>query len=537
MAVRKGRTAVKGEQESLRKRLQAQEAKLRLIQEVSKASMATFEIDSLLAFYLELIVREVRALSGALLQLDRETGEVIFKVQGEEGSVEGKVCRDPLPRELAGPVVERGEVVLTGSSLTLPLKAAGQVVGLLELKGREESSPFTHEDVDFLLPIAHQIAIVMENARLLEASQRKVTQLNTLMELSAILNSTLETREVLRRAMEAIVRLMECEVGSLLLLDEETQELVFEVALGERGEKVKEIRLKIGEGIAGWVAREGKPLVLNDVRQDPRFFRGADERTGFVTRNMACLPVKSKGKIIGVLQAINRLNGRFFGQEDVELFAALANQVAIALENARLYEEVRSTFLSTIETLAEAIERRDPYTGGHVRRVQEYAVAVGEVMGLSPEELEHLRLGAILHDVGKIGIDDAVLRKEAGLSEDEYVLMKAHTTIGADLISHVKQLKPVVPAIRHHQERVDGRGYPDGLKGQEIPLAARIIAVVDTFDAMTTDRPYRKRLPDEVALAELQRYAGAQFDPEVVQAFLKAHADGKIKSQSWDGGP
>ncbi|MBI3989670.1 MAG: GAF domain-containing protein [candidate division NC10 bacterium] len=498
--------------------------------------MATFEIDSLLAFYLELIVREVGASSGSLLQLDRETGEVIFKVEGGEGAVEGKICQDPLPPELAAPVVERGEAVLNPSCLTLPLKAAGQVVGLLDLKGKRDGSPFTQADIDLLLPITHQIAIVMENARLLETSQRKVAQLNTLMELSAILNSTLETKEVLRRAMEAIVRLMECEVGSLLLVDEEAQELVFEVALGEKGEQVKEIRLKVGEGIAGWVAKEGQPLVVNDVARDARFYRGADERTGFITKNMACLPVKSKGKIIGVLQAINRLNGRLFGQEDIELFGALANQVAIALENARLFEEVRTTFLSTIETLAEAIERRDPYTGGHVKRVQQYAVAVGEAMGLSPEELEHLRLGAILHDVGKIGIDDAILRKEVGLNEAEYVMMKAHTTIGAELLSRVKQLKPVVPTVRHHQERLDGKGYPDGLKGQEIPLAARIIAAVDTFDAMTTDRPYRKRFPDERALAELQRFAGIQFDPDVVTAFFRAHADGKIRSQPSDGG-
>lgn len=354
-------------------------------------------------------------------------------------------------------------------------------------------------------------------------------QFRTLTRLSAILNSTLDPREVQRRAMESATELMKAETGSLLLVDEEKNELYFEVALGEKGAQVKEIRLKIGEGIAGWVAEHGEPLIIGDVQNDPRFAKKADKKSSFVTRNMICVPVKIKEKTIGVLQAINRLEG-VFGQGDLELFQMLANQVAIAIDNARLMEDLRQTFYETAEALAEAIEKRDPYTGGHTKRVLTYSMATAEYMGLTPEEMEQLKLSAILHDIGKIGVEDRVLRKQGSLNDEEYGLMKGHPKMGAEIMEHVEKLKGIIPGMRHHHERFDGKGYPEGLKGSEIPLPARIIAAADTFDAMTSDRPYRKGLTDETAINELQKFAGIQFDPDVVRAFINAHKDGKIIS-------
>lgn len=354
-------------------------------------------------------------------------------------------------------------------------------------------------------------------------------QFRTLTRLSAILNSTLDPREVQRRAMESATELMKAEAGSLLLVDEEKNELYFEVALGEKGANVKEIRLKIGEGIAGWVAKHSEPLIVTDVQNDPRFAKKADKKSSFVTRNMICVPVRIKEKTIGVLEAINRLEGTF-GQAELELFQMLANQVAIAIDNARLVEDLRQTFFETAEALAEAIEKRDPYTGGHTKRVLAYSLATAGYMGLTPEEMEQLKLSAILHDIGKIGVEDRVLRKQGSLNDEEYGLMKCHPRMGAEIMEHVEKLKGIIPGMRHHHERYDGKGYPEGLKGNEIPLHARIIAAADTFDAMTSDRPYRKGLPDETAINELQKFAGIQFDPDVVRAFIDAHKDGKIIS-------
>ncbi|HLB05378.1 MAG TPA: HD-GYP domain-containing protein, partial [Thermodesulfobacteriota bacterium] len=338
-------------------------------------------------------------------------------------------------------------------------------------------------------------------------------ELKTLARLSAILNSTLDPREVQKRAMESATELMKAEVGSLLLVDEKSNDLYFEVALGEKGAKVKEIRLKMGEGIAGWVAQNGEPLVIDDVTKDPRFSGKADEKSKFATKNMICVPVMIKEKIIGVLQAINKLEG-MFSSKDLELFQMLANQVAIAIENARLMEDLRQTFYETAEALAEAIEKRDPYTGGHTKRVLTYSMASAEYMGMGPQEMDWLKLSAILHDIGKIGVEDRVLRKQGSLNDEEFALMKAHPRMGAEIMEYVEKLKNIIPGMKHHHERFDGKGYPDGLKDGEIPLIARIISVSDTFDAMTSDRPYRKGLSEETAINELQKYAGIQFDPD-----------------------
>ena len=348
------------------------------------------------------------------------------------------------------------------------------------------------------------------------------------MALSTILNSTLEQKEVRKRAIEAATRLTESEVGSLLLVDEEKNELFFEVALGEKGEKVKEIRLRMGEGIAGWVAKTGEPVIIDDVQNDPRFFKDADKKSSFVTRNMMCVPVKSEGRVIGVLQAINKLKGGKFTKDDLEGFISLADQVAIAIEKSRLYQELRDTFFCAAEALADAIEKRDPYTGGHTKRVLQYSVAIGKYLDLKESELERLRLAAVLHDIGKIGIEDSILRKRGKLSTDEYEMVKKHPVWGAEIMGHIKQLKDIIPGMRYHHERMDGNGYPDHLHDNEIPIIAKIISVADTFDAITTERPYQESLSVNVAFKELRGSAGTQFDSRVVEAFLKAYEAGDI---------
>jgi len=346
------------------------------------------------------------------------------------------------------------------------------------------------------------------------------SDLQELLEVSAIINSSLEIEEIRLRATQAIMKLVNCEAASLLLYDEENQELYFDVALGEKADKIKTIRLKLGQGIAGWVAEHREPVIIEDVQNDPRFFKGADAKSGFVTKNMICLPVTNKGRLLGVMQAINKIEGTF-GVYDLELLKALANQVGVAIDNARLYEELRDTFYAVIFALADAIEKRDPYTGGHTKRVMEYSLLIGQAMGLDKRELERLKLAAVLHDIGKIGIRDAILLKEAKLTDEEYRTIMNHTIYGAEILSHIKQLKDIIPGVKYHHEKYNGTGYPEGLKGEEIPLIARIIAVADTYDAMTTDRPYRKGLSPEVALEEIRKHAGTQFDPKVVEAFEK----------------
>jgi putative nucleotidyltransferase with HDIG domain len=328
--------------------------------------------------------------------------------------------------------------------------------------------------------------------------------------------------------MEAATQLMKAEVGSLLLIDGEKKQLYFEVALGDKEETVKTITLGMGEGIAGWVAKNGKPLIVNTPERDRRFFKGVDGRTGFKTKNIICIPVKVREKVVGVLEAINKRRGEPFDREDLSLFTSLADQVAIALDNARLYQELEEMFFQTAESLADAIEKRDPYTGGHTQRVTSYSLAIAHYLQLNPSEKRCLKLAAVLHDVGKIGIEDEILRKPEPLSPEEYNTIKLHTKMGAEILDHIRQLKDIIPGVKYHHEQMNGKGYPDGLKGEEMPIIAKIVAVADTYDAMTTNRPYRKALSKKEAIGELKRCSGAQFDSEVVEAFVKAYESGEI---------
>ncbi len=208
--------------------------------------------------------------------------------------------------------------------------------------------------------------------------------------------------------------------------------------------------------------------------------------------------------------------------EDRDVLSAITNQVASAIENANLYHELKETFYGTAQALAETIEKRDPYTGGHTQRVMSYSLDIGRMMGLSDHDTEELRLAAILHDIGKIGVRDSILLKNDRLDVDEALIMNQHTKFGSEILAHIKTLHHIIPGVRNHHEKFDGSGYPDGLSGDAIPLIARIIAVADTFDAMTTDRPYRKALPRQTAVDELIRLSGTQFDAEIVLHFVRS---------------
>lgn len=344
---------------------------------------------------------------------------------------------------------------------------------------------------------------------------------HALLELTALITSSLDVRTIRQGAIEAAARLMNADAASLLLVDPINEELYFEVATGDQGEKLKVVRLRMCEGIAGWVATNGQGAVVDDVPNDPRFFPVADYVSSYETRNLIAVPVCIKGKTLGVLQAVNRKEGTF-REEDLLLFQALANQVAIAIENSNLYKQMHDTFEEVTYAFADALEKRDAYTGGHTARVRQYSLMIGRRLDLSEDEMECLALASILHDIGKIGVADYILQKQGRLVDQEFTDMCRHPQLAVEILELIGAMRPLLPTIRSHHERFDGQGYPDGIAGEDIPLTARIISVADAFDAMTTDRPYRKALSHAAALQELSLHSGSQFDPRVVAAFTAA---------------
>jgi len=269
-------------------------------------------------------------------------------------------------------------------------------------------------------------------------------------------------------------------------------------------------------GVNGRVARSGRAAMINNTRLD----------SDYLTRNPQTdpgselsLPIPVAGATWGVIN-LEQQEQDAFTDEDLLLAHIVANQVGEAIHRCQLVGELEGAFLTTIGVLADAVELQDTYTGDHSNEVAELAVRVGERLGIGGVELERLRYGALLHDVGKIGIPGELLRKPGPLTPAERERMNEHTAIGARMLERIPFLAPVAPLVRSAHERYDGGGYPDGLVGDQIPRGAMIVATCDAFHAMTSDRSYRRSMPQELAIRELREHAGSQFDPAVTEAVI-----------------
>jgi HD-GYP domain-containing protein (c-di-GMP phosphodiesterase class II) len=277
-----------------------------------------------------------------------------------------------------------------------------------------------------------------------------------------------------------------------------------------------------GSKNAAWVISQGKPLILNDTidnrLQDTEIHKDAN----IPVRSTMCAPLISHRGIIGAIEVFDKLNGDSFTDHDLEILISIANTGAIAVESSRTQKSMVDDVKSTIKALAAAIDARDPYTRDHSQRVVKYSLMCGRSLALPQRELEIIEYAGILHDVGKIGIPDAILTKRGPLTDQEYSVIRKHPVISANIIHGIPFLEPVRDIVLHHHERYNGSGYPDGLTGEDVPLGARMLAVADAFDAMTTDRPYRARMPEGHAVIELRKYAGKEFCPIAVDAFVFA---------------
>jgi len=360
--------------------------------------------------------------------------------------------------------------------------------------------------------------------------ERRVREHEALLEIGLELAATLDLRRVLSLALTKAEEFCRAETSSIWELDEATGELFFRVVRGRAAPEIENLRIPVGEGIVGAVAASGRAETINDVATDPRWRGDASDR--FDTRAILAVPLTARGRVIGVLQLLNPVGKAAFSEGDSRRMQLFAGPLAHALENARLYAAQQRLYVETVTALAEAVEKRDPYTGGHLHRVVAYSLLLGRELGLDADSLERLALGATLHDIGKIGVPDQVLLKPAKLDDEEAAAMRRHPVDGAEIVSRIESLHEILPIVRSHHERIDGRGYPDGLAGDGIPLDARIVAVADTFDAMTTSRPYRQALSHEVAAQEIVRHGGVQHCATVVAAFERLFASGRFRVEA-----
>lgn len=488
---------------------------------------------------------------GSLMLLDDATHELSIVASTHLSEHIIQSVRVPVGAGIAGwvvaydhPLLITGEIDLKqypqavpkpyaiGSAVCVPLtvrhRNAALGLGVLCLNRVVYSSAFTEEDLQMVMAFAANAATILYNARQYKEMQKHARYLEHLVEINRRLTASLELDHVLQAVMRSAIDLLHCEAGSILLIDSETNELVFRTVTGPASERLQGVRLPLDTGIAGTVVQEGKPVIVNNAQNDPRHYKEIDRQMAHSTSMLLAVPLIVRDHILGVIEVLNKTDGTPFTPSDCATLEALATPSAIMLENAKLYSDLKHSFLDTVRVIANAVEARDPYTAGHTGRVTRIAAEIARELGWSREQLEHLEIGALLHDIGKIGIADTILRKPQVLTAEEYVEMQQHPIVGAQMLKGVSVLRPALPYILYHHERYDGTGYPFGLRGQEIPIEGRLLTVADTFDAMTSTRPYRQALTPEEALAEIIRHRGTQFDPDIVDALIRVYERGRL---------
>ncbi|MFH1625842.1 MAG: HD domain-containing phosphohydrolase [Pseudomonadota bacterium] len=347
---------------------------------------------------------------------------------------------------------------------------------------------------------------------------KKIRELSVLYSISEAFSGPLEGDELFDRAVEMASEITEARKSSLMILDRESKELVIKAAKGLDDCIIKETRIPLGEGVAGKVALTGEYVCMNGFTNSPDLY---DREKDYATDSFISVPLKIRNEVFGVLNVTDRLNGDRFTEKDVYLLLTLAKKAALSIENSVLYESIYNNLVETLRAMVNAIEARDKYTRRHSQRVTALAMDIGREMKCSEEEIETIKLAGSLHDIGKIGIRDSILLKRGALSKDEFDVIKTHPVIGENIVRPLGMLPTEQAIIRHHHERWDGKGYPDGLSGENIPPLARILSVADTFDAMVSNRPYRGAKSLEGSMTEIENLSHYQFDGDVVQAFRK----------------
>ncbi len=421
---------------------------------------------------------------------------------------------------------EREQFIQYGicSMMFVPVMGHGVLQGGVEIWESRRRREFTLAEIHLAQAMAGHAAAVIENAQLFDAERAQLRLSRTLEQVGALLTTELGLGEALERLFDLLAQVVACDSVSVQLLNADG---TLKLASG-RGfpdlERARQIVREIGDqGVKRRHWSQGRPLVIPDTHSDERWIvsPGAE-----YIRSWIGAPLMIKGRMIGVLNVDSRTVNTY-DQAAANTVMAFANQAAVAIENARLFEKVLDhanelalAYDNTLAGWGRALEMRDELTEGHTRRVTELTLRLARAMGLSEEQIVHIHRGAILHDIGKMGIPDSILLKKSALTPEEETIMRRHPQFAYDMLYPIEFLRPALVIPLYHHEKWDGAGYPHGLKGKEIPLAARIFAVADVWDALTSDRPYRPAWSKKQARLHIQEESGKYFDPEIVKQFL-----------------
>lgn len=412
----------------------------------------------------------------------------------------------------------------TQSELCVPIKSQEKTLGVINIES-EKLDAYKQSDQRLLQTLAGQLGTAIERARLFNTVQQQLSRLQSLRTIDRAISSSLDIHVSLDVILNQITSQLDVDAACVLSIDRPTQSLQLMGEKGLHARSIQDVNQGIGSGLAGQVVRNNTPVHIPNLkeREDPGGFPLAEEE-GFTFYYGT--PLMVKGKTQGVIELYHRSPKQISSAWE-RFVDALAGQAAIALDNALMFDRLQRTNLelmqaydSTLEGWAKALELRDHDTEGHSRRVTSLTLQLADELDVPESEFAHIRRGALLHDIGKMAIPDEILQKGGALNDEEWEIIKKHPQYAKEMLESIHFLKDALDIPLYHHERWDGKGYPEGLEGTQIPIAARIFAVVDVWDALTSSRPYRESWTRGKALTHIREQSGKHFDPEVVEAFL-----------------
>ncbi len=427
-----------------------------------------------------------------------------------------------LPEATLAGFPELSAALGTGHIIGAPLSVQEEMHAILIITGDDLSK----EDVPAVSVLANQTSIALENARSLRQARTRLKQMQALFTVNQTITASLDLRLTLDVLLDQVAAQLGADAASVLLLSPNSTLLQRAARRGFETGALQHTDIHLGEGFAGEAALKREIICVPNLTEsigDPQQAYPL-AREGFVAYCAA--PLVAKGRVKGVLEVFHRRAFRLDG-EARKFLEALAAQTAIAIDNSSLFDELQRSnvelirgYDSTLEGWARALELRDAETEGHSQRVTGTTVMIAQGMGIPPEDLVHIRRGALLHDIGKMAIPDSIIFKPGPLDDGEWEIMRQHPVYAYKLLSPIEFLRPAIDIPYCHHEKWDGTGYPRGLERDEIPLGARIFALVDVWDALLSDRPYREAWPKQKVIRHLADQAGKHFDPEVVETFM-----------------
>ena len=455
---------------------------------------------------------------------DEITGMELQNGQGIVGatmlSLRATALHDLDSTDLASPPDLRGFGLQ--AAICTPMLEDGRLWGTLsvfDIKKRD----WTADDQRVLATLGNQGVVAVRNAELYENNERSIWELRNLQEALQAATSTLDLNQVLQQVLAGAAKASSAQIGCLAL--EDGGRLMLKGGFGTDHQTAEKLALDLGGEICRQVMESGEP-VMEAIDHESKMDSPLNPRA------VLCVPITLRDKRLGVVFLANYKVGHAFTSDHRNLVTELAAQAAVAIDNARLFQDREEVILASLEALANAVDAKDPYTAGHSERVTQYALMIARQMHYSPQDQTawvRLERGGRLHDIGKIGVPDAVIQKTGKLTSDEFDKMKSHTVVGFNILSGLRMLTDELVIVRSHHERYDGKGYPDRKKGDELPMFAWIVSAADAIDAMTSDRPYRKGMALEVAVDQVRKGAGTHFHPDVAEAVLDAVDNGTLK--------